>query len=58
MNIFENKTLVSSAELEALTQGMGNSNIKEVDKFFPLRIFILSLIAGSYAVAMLFFLLI
>jgi hypothetical protein len=47
--------IVSAAELEALIQGMGNSIRKESDNFFPLRMFILSLVAGSYAFAMLFF---
>jgi hypothetical protein len=55
MSPFENKPLVSAAELEALIQGMGNSIRKESDNFFPLRMFILSLVAGSYAFAMLFF---
>ena len=51
----KNKPLVSAAELEALIEGWGNSNSKEVDKFFPLRTLFVALVAGSYAIAMLFF---
>jgi hypothetical protein len=52
----KNKPLVSAQELDALIAGWGDSaNPVSVDKFFPIRIFILFAIIIFSAIALLFF---
>lgn len=52
----KDEPLVSAAELEALIHGWGsNSKEKNVDKFFPMRYWFVCFVAGSYAIALLFF---
>ena len=52
----KDEPLVSAAELEALIHGWGaNTQAKSVDKFFALRYWFVCFVAGSYAIALLFF---
>ena len=52
----KNKPLVSAKELDELIAGWGDSsNPISVDKFFPIRIFILFAITSFSAIALLFF---
>jgi hypothetical protein len=52
----KNKPLVSAQELDSLIAGWGDStNPVSVDKFFPIRIFILFAVISFSAIALLFF---
>lgn len=51
----DQKPLVSAAELDALIQGWGAIPNQPIDKFFPLRFWFVVLIAGAYALRLLFF---
>jgi hypothetical protein len=52
----KNKPLVSAQELDALIAGWGDSTSPvSVDKFFPIRIFILFALSSFSAIALLFF---
>lgn len=51
----ENIPLVSARELESLIGGWGAVPNQSVDKFFPIRFWFVLLVAGAYALRLLFF---
>jgi hypothetical protein len=55
LNTKNSTPLVSADELEALLSGAGTERTSKVDVYFPLRMFFLSLIIGSWIIRLLFF---
>ena len=51
----ENRPLVSADELEALLSGTASGRASKVDVYFPLRMYFLVLVIGSWVVRLLFF---
>ena len=51
----ENNPLVSAAELEALLSGVGTDRATKVDVYFPMRMYFLVFVIGSWIIRLLFF---